>query len=292
MIELKTGKEIERMRLGGRILAKVLLEVLSHVKPGVSELELNKLTEELILKNGAEPGFKKVKGYHHAICVSTNDVVVHGVPTNYRFKEGDVVGLDCGVYYKGFYTDMAYTLRVQTQNSKFTLRQAQAFGSEVFDSETQTRGAQARRGDGERSRTIKSQKDKIDVFLETGERALEEAIRVARIGNRIGHISKRIQEVIEGAGYSVVRSLVGHGVGRRLHEEPEVPGFLNLKIEETPLLKEGLTIAIEVIYNLGKSEVVHGEDDNWTIKTRDGSASSTFEKTIAITKEGPLILTG
>jgi len=257
MIELKTGKEIERMRLGGRILAKVLLEVLSHVKPGVSELGLNKLTEELILKNGAEPGFKKVKGYHHAICVSTNDVVVHGVPTNYRFKEGDVVGLDCGVYYKGFYTDMAETIRIA--NSKLQ---------------------------------IANGKDGVDRFLETGERALEEAIRVARIGNRIGHISKTIQEIIEGAGYSVVRSLVGHGVGRRLHEEPEVPGFLNLKIEETPLLKEGLTIAIEVIYNMGKSEVVHGEDDNWTIKTRDGSASSTFEKTIVITKEGPLILTG
>lgn len=257
MIELKTGKEIERMMLGGRILAKVLLEVLSHVKPGVSELELNKLTEELILKNGAEPGFKKVKGYHHAICVSTNDVVVHGVPTNYRFKEGDVVGFDCGVYYKGFYTDMARTLRVRSQNLKG-----------------------------------KSQKDKIDVFLETGKRALEEAIKAARVGNRIGHISKTIQEIIEGAGYSVVRSLVGHGVGRRLHEEPEVPGFLNLKIEETPLLKEGLTIAIEIIYNMGKSEVVHGEDDNWTIKTRDGSVSSTFEKTIAITKKGPLTLTG
>src|SRR3989338_6421018 len=105
MVYLKTKEEIEIMRQGGHILADVLLEVLEHVKVGVSELELDKLAEKLILEKGAEPGFKKVEGYKHAICVSTNDVVVHGIPTNYKLKEGDVVGIDCGVYYKGFHTD-------------------------------------------------------------------------------------------------------------------------------------------------------------------------------------------
>lgn len=248
MIYYKTKEEIAVMAKEGRILAEVLEEVLRHIKPGVSELELDRLTEELIVKKGAKPGFKKVKGYNYTLCTSTNDVVVHGIPGNYQFQEGDVVGIDCGVYYQGFYTDMAETIQIKNDN------------------------------------------EKIKKFLETGERALEEAIKVAKIGNRIGHISKVIQEIIEGAGYSVVRSLVGHGIGRDLHEEPEIPGFVVSPIEKTPLLKEGMTIAIEVIYNMGKSEVVLGKD-NWTIKTKDGSLSSVFEKTIAIAKNGPVVLT-
>ncbi len=118
MISLKTEQEIEMMRVGGKILAEVLFEVLGHAKVGVSELELDQLAEKLILEKGAEPGFKKVKGYSHAICISTNDVVVHGIPTDYKLKEGDVVGIDCGVYYKGFHTDMAQTIKIKSQKSK------------------------------------------------------------------------------------------------------------------------------------------------------------------------------
>lgn len=248
MIDTKTPNEIPEMAEGGRILAGVLHRLLTEIKPGVSELELDRLAEKLIREKGATPGFKRVKGYKHSICVSTNSIVVHGIPTNYRFKLGDVVGIDCGVYYKGFNADMAETIKISNRN-------------------------------------------KIDKFLETGKKALEEAIKVARVGNRIGHISNTIQNIIEGQGYSVVRSLVGHGVGRTLHEEPEVPGFLLTKIENTPILGEGMTIAIEVIYNMGKPDVVYANNDGWTIKTKDNSLSGLFERTVAITKDGPLVLT-
>lgn len=256
MINVKTPEEIKIMREGGKILSSVLLQILKNIKPGVTELEIDNLAEKLILKNGAKPGFKEVKGYNNSICVSTNNVVVHGVPTDYKFKTGDVVGIDCGVLYKGFHTDVAHTVRVQ--NSKL---------------KTQISG------------------DEIDKFLETGKRALNEAIKMAKVGNRVGHISKTIQKIIEREGYSIVRSLVGHGVGRSLHEEPEVPGFLDTDIKETPVLKTGITIAIEVIYNMGKSNVKYLNEDGWTLVTEDGSISGLFERTIAITKGEPLILT-
>jgi methionyl aminopeptidase len=257
VISLKTREEIGVMRKGGKILAEVLKEVADNVKIGVSELDLDKLAEKLILEKGAEPGFKKVDGYKHAICISTNDVVVHGVPTEYKLKEGDVVGIDCGVYYKGFHIDMAETLRVSINNKQQTT----------------------------------NNKSEVDKFLATGKRALEEAIKVAKIGNRIGHISQAIQKIVERAGYSVVRSLIGHGVGRELHEEPEVPGFLNDSISKTPVLEEGMTIAVEVIYNMGKSDVIYSNSDGWTIKPKDGSLSGLFERTIAITSKGTVILT-
>lgn len=258
MIDIKTPEEIKIMREGGKILSSVLSELLKNIKPGISELDIDRLAEKLIIKNGAEPGFKKVKGYLHSICVSTNDVVVHGVPTHYKFKAGDVAGIDCGVFYKGFHTDAAETLRVSAINKQ---------------------------------QLTNNNKDDIDRFLEIGKKALNEAIKVAKVGNRVGHISKTIQDLIEGQGYSIVRSLVGHGVGRTLHEEPEVPGFLEVDIKETPALKTGTTIAIEVIYNTGKSNVKYLNEDGWTISTSDKSISGLFEKTIAITKEGPLILT-
>ena len=250
MIKLKTKSEIEKMKQGGKILASVLFELLKNIKPGVSEIEIDKLAEKLILNNNAEPGFKKVKGYKHSICVSTNNAVVHGVPTNYKFRDGDVAGIDCGVYYKGFHTDMAETIRVGGKKN-----------------------------------------DKIDKFIETGKKALNEAIKSAKIGNRIGNISKTIQEIIEAEEYSVVRSLVGHGVGKRLHEEPEVPGFLAVPIAKTSKLTEGLTIAIEAIYNMGKRDVVLSRNDNWIIKTADGSMSGLFERTILVARNGPVVLT-
>lgn len=256
MIKIKTEKEVQVMAEGGKILSEALSQVIKNIRPGVSEKDLDKIAEREILKVGAFPGFKKIKNYNNAICVSTNSVVVHGIPTDYKLKEGDVIGIDCGVFYKGFHTDMAHTVRVQNQNSK-----------------------------------IKNKKEEIGRFLKTGERVLWEAIKVARAGNRVGDISKTIQDIVEKEnGYSVVRSLVGHGVGRQLHEEPEIPGFLGLPIEETAKLLEGMTIAIEVIYNMGKKEVALSKD-GWTIRTKDKSISGVFEKTIAITSGAPLILT-
>ena len=255
MIDIKTPEEIEKMKIGGNILATVLHQVLSHAKVGVSELELDSFAERLILEKRAEPGFKKVKGYAHTICTATNDVVVHGVPTSYRLKAGDIICIDAGVYYQGYHTDMAETIEVKNEK-------------------------------------LKVKNYEIDAFLKTGKKALEEAIKVAKAGNHIGHISQTIQKIVEKEGFSVVRSLIGHGVGKQLHEEPEVPGFLVGLIEKTPLLKPGMTIAIEVIYNMGRPDVVYANKDGWTIKTKDGSLSAVFERSVAITKDGPIVLTG
>jgi methionyl aminopeptidase len=255
MINLKTKEEIEIMRIGGKMLAETLEEVIKNVRPGISELELDSLAEKLILEKGGEPGFKKVEGYKHATCISTNDVVVHGIPTDYKLAEGDKIGIDCGVYYKGFHTDMAQTTVVggKSLNKKY-----------VSD---------------------------INKFLKTGEKAMWEGIKAAKFGNRIGDISRAIQVIVEGQGYSMVRNLIGHGVGRELHEDPEVPGFLDRPILRTPLLEEGMTIAVEVIYNMGKKEVVYGNRDGWTIKTKDGSLSGLFERSIVITRQGTEVLT-
>ncbi|MGH7204394.1 MAG: type I methionyl aminopeptidase [Candidatus Levyibacteriota bacterium] len=257
MIDLKTPEEIKIMQYGGHILATVLGEVMDAAQPGATELELDTLAEKRIRELGGEPGFMKVKGYHHSTCMSTNDVVVHGIPGDYTFQIGDVVGVDCGVYYKGFHTDMSDSKRIEPDSGQARM----------------------------------TKKDEVDVFLEVGKTALDEAIKQAVIGNRIGHISQTIQRIVEKeAGYSVVRSLIGHGVGRELHEDPEVPGYLVGNINRTPLLREGMTIAVEVIYNMGTPEVVL-DPDHWTIRTQDGKLAGLYERTIAITKDGPLMIT-
>lgn len=255
MINIKTPDEIKIMQECGQMLSEVMWELVKNVRPGISEIELDHLAEKLIIEKGGEPGFKKVEGYKYSICVSTNDVVVHGIPTDYKLKTGDIIGIDCGVYYGGFHTDMSETLRVSSQNSK-----------------------------------VKSKKDEVDKFLEVGKNALKESIKQARIGNHVGHISKTIEDIVEPNGYSVVESLVGHGVGKELHEDPEVPGYLIGSIEKTPKLKEGMVIAVEVIYNMGDPDLILA-DDGWTLKTKDGSLGGLFERTVAITKTGPLILT-
>ena len=258
MIDYKLPEEVGIMKRGGKILSEALWEVLGHAKPGVTELELDALADRLIRDKGGEPGFKRVKGWKHAICVSTNDVIVHGVPTNYGFKEGDVVGVDCGVFLDGFHTDMS-----ETKIVKATTR---VVGVPVVGTQT-------------------------EAFLKIGKRALNEAIKAAKPGNRIGDISRTIQDIVEKqGGYSVTRSLIGHGVGRELHEEPEVPGYVVTKREKTPLLKAGMTIAIEVIYTMGKADVVL-DRDGWTIRTKDGSLAGLYERTVAITKDGNIILT-
>lgn len=250
MIKIKTQEEIELMQKGGHMLAETLFSILKEVKPGVSELAIDKMAEEKIRSLGGEPGFKKVPGYHHTICISTNDVVVHGIPTEYRFKAGDVVGIDCGVYYKGFHTDMAETV--------------------IVGGKTEKKG--------------------VDRFLKTGKLALDLAIEKAIIGNRIGNISETIEQIVEGAGYGIVPNLIGHGVGRELHEDPEVPGLLFTRIDKTPLLEEGMTIAVEIIYNMGSGDVVQ-DADGWTIRSDDASISGLFERSLAITKDGPRVLT-
>jgi methionyl aminopeptidase len=261
MIDIKNEKEIALMKKGGHMLAEALFAALKQVKPGVSEREADAFADEMIQKQGGEPGFKRVPGWHHATCISTNDVVVHGVPSEYRFKEGDVVGIDCGVFLGGFHTDMSETVRIVDGEPRIYP------GSKDFSG------------------------DEIDMFLNTGKRALLEAIKMAKAGNRVGHISKTIQDIVEKeAGYGITRSLIGHGVGKELHEDPEVPGYLNGKLERTPLLREGMTIAIEVIYNMGSREVML-DHDGWTIRSEDGSMSGVFERSVLITKGDPVVLT-
>lgn len=241
------------MERAGKILAEVLEEVLKHARPGVREIELDDLAEELTLKKGGEPGFKRVPGYHHSICVATNDVVVHGIPGNYVLQEGDIIGVDYGVFLEGFHTDMAETVYVGN---------------------------------------LETMPEAIKRFLAAGKKAMLDGIGAVKPGNRIGHVSKAIQDEIElKHGYGVTRSLIGHGVGRELHEEPEVPGYLEGKIDNTPLLVPGMTIAVEVIYNMGGPEVVYSGEDDWTIKSADGSLGGLFERTVLVTETGHKVIT-
>lgn len=249
MINIKTSSEIEIMKKSGKMLSEAMWDLVSFVKEGVLEIEIDQLAEKLILEKGGEPGFKRVDGYKYSVCLSTNDVVVHGIPTDYRLKNGDVIGIDCGVFYNGFHTDMSETVIVGKAN----------------DAKTQE-------------------------FLKVGKIALDEAIEKVKVGNHVGNISKTIQDIVEENGYSVVETLVGHGVGRQLHEEPEIPGLLMDPIQRTPLLREGMVIAVEVIYNMGKPDLKL-DNDGWTLRTKDGSLGGLYERTVAITKNGPLIIT-
>lgn len=254
----KTIQEIEIMKRAGEMLGKVLKETLECVKPGITEQELDAFADRKIAELGGYPGFKKVKGYHNAICVATNDVVVHGIPKARILKDGDIITIDAGVYLDGFHSDMAETIIVTGQKTK-----------------------------------VKSQNySKLYKFLDFGKRAMYAGIKEAKSGNRVGNISRAMQDIIEKeGGYSVVRPLVGHGVGRELHEDPQIPGYLAGRIEKTPLLVPNMTIAIEIIYNMGGKEVEYDGSDDWTIVTKDGSLSAVFERTIVITEKGPELLT-
>ncbi len=251
MIDIKTAAEIAKMRQGGRITGSVLQHVLRKARPGITTADLDTLAGHLIRNAGAKPSFPMVPRYHHTICTTVNEQVVHGIPGPYVLQRDDLLGIDIGVYHEGFHTDAAWTILVSEEGS----------------------GKQ----DTERVR-----------FLSVGERALQNAIKQATIGNTIGDISHAIQVVVQEAGYAVVREFIGHGVGRKLHEDPSVPGLG--KPESGPLLAEGMTIAIEVIYTMG-SPTVRILYDNWTVVTADGSMAGLFEHSVAITKNGPQILT-
>jgi len=271
MIYTKTAEEIAKMRQGGKILAGIMEKIKKEVRPGITTLELDQFGDKLISQVG-EPSFKHVRDYKWATCLCVNEVVVHGIPNDYKLKDGDLLGIDIGMLYKGFNTDMAKTIKIESK--KLPARNAPATTSQMLA------GAGG-----------KVKNDNIDKFLDVGREALKRATEQAQAGNRVGHISQAIQQTIERAHFSVVPSLVGHGVGKVLHEPPQIPGVLREPIEQTPLLEEGMVIAIEVIYNQGKPQVVYRNNDGWTIQTADGSLSGLFENTIAILKNGPEILT-
>ena len=246
MIIIKSPQEIAIMREGGKILAKILKKVEKEAKPGVTTKELDEYAEKLALKYGSRPSFKGYNNYPSALCVSVNEEVVHGIPSGRKLKEGDIVGLDMGIYYKGLCTDSAVTVGIGKISSK------------------------------------------AERLIKVTEQALKYGIDVVKPEAHIGDIGFAIQSYVESQGFSVVRDLVGHGVGKNVHEAPQIPHFgrkgSGLK------LKEGMTIAIEPMVNAGKY-YVHQAKDGWTFVTSDGSLSAHFEHTMAVTKNGCEILT-
>jgi len=245
---LKTPKQIEIMREGGLILANIMGEMLNMVKPGVKLIDIDKLADDLIVKAGGEASFKKVRDYQWATCININEGVVHGIPNEYQIRDGDVVSIDIGILYKGFNTDMSWSVVAGTSNNS------------------------------------------KQRFLHAGEETLSLAIAASKDGNRIGDISKVIENNLKKYGYRPVKELTGHGVGEELHEEPMIPGVLRQEIGKTPLLQEGMTLALEIIYAEGNPAIVL-TDDNWTIETEDRSLAGLFEKTIVVRKGNPLVLT-
>lgn len=246
-IILRLPDEIEKARASNRLVAEVLSRLKERIKPGVKTKDLDKFAEEIAEKRGAKPAFKGYRGYPHSLCISINEEVVHGMPSKRVLQEGDIVSLDFGIYYQGFYGDSAITLPVGKVSEK-ALR-----------------------------------------LMQVTERSLYAGIEQARAGNRLGDISAAVQTVVEDAGFSVVRDFVGHGIGRNLHEEPQIPNFgkKGRGIE----LKSGMILAIEPMVNEGEYKV-RVLADGWTVVTRDGSLSAHFEHSVVITDNGPDILSG
>ena len=248
MIQLKSAREIEIMAQGGQILGATIRRLREFVQPGMTTADLDREAESFIRGHeGATPAFKGLYGFPGSICTSINDEIVHGIPSKKRvLKDGDIVSIDVGVGYKGFFTDSAVTVAVGHVDAK-------------------------------------TQK-----LLSVTEKALEAGIAAATVGNHIGDVGAAVQGVVEDAGFSVVRDLVGHGIGVEFHEEPQVPNYGKPKRREK--LVPGLTLAIEPMVNAG-GPATRTLQDRWTIVTADGSRSAHFEHTVAITEDGPRVLT-
>ena len=246
MINIRSKEEIQKMTKAATVVRDLLNDIEGIIKPGVSTIELDTYAENFINKQGAIPGFKGLYGFPSTLCVSINDEVVHGIPSNRMLNDGDIIGIDVGSIVDGFYGDHAKTFPV---------------GSISDDN-----------------------KKLINVTKE----CLIKGIEQARPGNRIGDIGFAIQTHAESFGYGVVKELVGHGIGEKLHEEPQIP---NYGLQNTgPIIEKGMCFAIEPMINFG-SEEIYTKSDNWTICTKDGSASAHFEHTVTIGEEGAQILT-
>ena len=246
MVHYKTEEEIDILRENAILVSKTLAEVGKHVAPGVTTKQLDKIAETFIRDNGAVPGFLGYGGFPATLCLSVNDMVVHGIPDGYVLKDGDIVSVDCGTVYKGLYGDSAYTFPV----------------GEV-DQETA-------------------------FLLKTTEESLYLGAAQAVDGNRTGDIGHAVQSYCEARGFSVVRELVGHGIGEDMHEDPMVPNYG--KAGSGKKLREGMVICIEPMINAGGKEV-YEKRDGWGIATADGKKSAHFEFTVAVRKGKPEILT-
>jgi methionyl aminopeptidase len=246
MIIRKSQREIDKIAAAGGLVAETIAHVGGLLRPGITTEELDDAAGAFIRGHGGIPTSEGYKGYPKAICISPNDVVVHGIPDAFVVSEGDLVTIDVGVTLDGYIADSAYT-----------------FGVGEIQAEDQR-------------------------LMDVGQDALAAGIAEAVVDNRVGDVSHAIQEVVEAAGFSVIRSLVGHGVGRHYHEDPHIPNFG--EPGRGPKLSEGMTIAIEPMITAGSSDVLV-MDDGWTIRTADGSMSAHFEHTVAIAADGPRILT-
>lgn len=246
MVFYKSEEEIAIIRESGQILGKVHGLIAENIKEGITTLSLDKLAEEIIRDMGGVPSFKGYNGFPNSLCISVNENVVHGFPNSYILNAGDIISVDCGVKFKGYHSDSAYT-----------------HGVEEITPEAK-------------------------VLLEKTKEALYLGIEKAVSGNRMGDVAHSIQQHVEKAGLSVVRELVGHGIGKNLHEAPEVPNYG--KKGQGIKLQEGLVIAIEPMVNLGSKNIVQ-ENDGWTIRTRDRKPSAHFEHTVVIRKDKAEILT-
>ena len=244
-IILRSRKEIERLRASNRVVMSVMAELKRAIRPGVTTLELDALSERIIRGEGAIPAFKGYRGYQHTICASINEEVVHGVPSEKKLKEGDIVSVDVGAKLYGYYGDHAVTFPVGNVEPK------------------------------------------AEKLLKCCEESLFKGIEQAKPGNRLFDISHAVQQHAERAGFSVVRAYVGHGVGTNLHEEPQVPNFG--EPGTGPELKAGMVLAIEPMLNMGVHDVKVLSDE-WTVVTADEKLSAHFEHSVAITEDGPDIL--
>ncbi len=241
MIKVKTKEEVELLRENNLLVSKTLAEVGRHIKPGVTTKELDRIAEEFIRSHGAVPGFLGYGGFPASLCTSVNEQVVHGIPSEYKLQEGDIISVDCGTIMKGFYGDSAYTFAVGRID------------------------------------------ERVARLMQITKEALYRGVAQAKAGNRIGDISAAVQEHAEMNGYSVVRELVGHGIGQEMHEEPEVPNYG--KRGRGALLKEGMVICIEPMINMGSRRVVT-EKDGWSVKAVDGLPSAHYEFCVAIRPAG------
>jgi methionyl aminopeptidase len=246
MLYLKTDEEVGLLRESNMLVSKTLAEVAKYIRPGISTLYLDRIAEEYIRDHNAVPAFKGYGGFPNTLCTSVNEEVVHGIPSSYELKDGDIISIDCGVILNGWYGDSAYTFSV----------------GEI--------------------------RDDVARLLEYTKASLEEGVKAAVAGNRIGDISRAVQAKAESGGYSVVRELVGHGIGKKLHEPPEVPNFG--KQGTGPKMDKGLVICIEPMINLGKKETLQ-MNDGWTIKTADGSPSAHYEYAVAVNRGRADVLT-
>ena len=245
MINYKTEEEIDLIRVSSLLVAKTHAYIASCIKPGVTGLYLDKIAEEYIRDNGGIPAFKGYHSFPNSLCISPNEKIVHGIPNDKSFEEGDIVSIDCGVLMNSYYGDSAYTYSVGEIN--------------------------------------KEKKDLIEVTKQSLYLGIEKAVD----GNRIGDIGHAIQNYVEKLGYGVVRELVGHGVGKNLHESPEVPNYGSRG--KGVLLKEGMVIAIEPMINVGCKNITQ-HDDGWTITTLDNKPSAHFEHTVVVRKNKAEIL--